>query len=163
MIVHWVITEMRKEHLDQVMDLERQCFPTPWTKEMFLYELRSPVSFSFIASVFEQGKQRLLGYVVFCLVGRQVHIINLATLPSFRRIGIALSLLHYTLDYCYLKGGVVYLLEVRRGNQAAIDLYLKVGFTPWRIRKNYYLDTGEDAITMRLFCGGRLYEECVNA
>jgi len=49
-------------------------------------------------------------------------------------------------------------LEVRRGNQTALNLYRKVGFAAWRVRRNYYADTGEDALIMRLFYGDRIYE-----
>lgn len=45
-------------------------------------------------------------------------------------------------------------LEVRKSNLVAQNLYVKCGFEPRGIRKNYYTDTKEDAIIMwkdRLF------------
>jgi ribosomal-protein-alanine N-acetyltransferase len=89
----------------------------------------------------------------------EVHILNLATHAAYRRLGIAHSLLLFSLDFTYKKGSIVYFLEVRRSNQAAIDLYRKVGFASWRVRRNYYADTGEDALIMRLFYGDRAYEK----
>ena len=39
-------------------------------------------------------------------------------------------------------------LEVRVGNKAAQELYRKFGFRPCGIRKNYYVETNEDALVM---------------
>jgi ribosomal-protein-alanine N-acetyltransferase len=39
-------------------------------------------------------------------------------------------------------------LEVRVGNDPAQGLYRRFGFAPVGVRKNYYAETGEDAIIM---------------
>src|SRR5204862_7808845 len=39
-------------------------------------------------------------------------------------------------------------LEVRVGNKAAQELYRKFGYRPCGIRKNYYVETNEDALVM---------------
>jgi len=39
-------------------------------------------------------------------------------------------------------------LEVRENNFSAISLYKKIGFKEINIRKNYYKDTGENALIM---------------
>jgi ribosomal-protein-alanine N-acetyltransferase len=39
-------------------------------------------------------------------------------------------------------------LEVRRSNEAALNLYKDLGFRPVGIRPNYYVDEAEDAIVM---------------
>jgi ribosomal-protein-alanine N-acetyltransferase len=39
-------------------------------------------------------------------------------------------------------------LEVRVGNVAAQGLYQRFGFAPVGVRKNYYAETGEDALIM---------------
>ena len=44
----------------------------------------------------------------------------------------------------------IVLLEVRRSNRAAIQLYRRLGFTAMGIRPNYYSDDGEDAVEMML-------------
>jgi len=155
--LRWEIRGMRKDHLEQVMEIERKSFPTPWTRAMFLYELNSPISFNFVATTPEEKVELVLGYIIFWMVKEEVHILNLATHPSFRRLGIAHSLLLFSLDFSYRKGGILYLLEVRERNRTALNLYQKVGFASWGIRRRYYADTGEDAVIMRLFCGDRTY------
>ncbi len=158
-MLQWQIKEMSRDHLEQIMEIERKSFPTPWTRSMFIYELTSPISFNFVATMPEGRSELVLGYIVFWMVRGEVHILNLATHPSFRRLGIARSLLLFCLDFSYQKGGVLYQLEVRKGNRAALNLYKKVGFAPWEIRKRYYADTGEDAIIMRLFFGDRTFDQ----
>jgi ribosomal protein S18 acetylase RimI-like enzyme len=39
-------------------------------------------------------------------------------------------------------------LEVRRSNQAALDLYRQFDYRAVGVRPNYYVDEGEDAIVM---------------
>jgi ribosomal-protein-alanine N-acetyltransferase len=90
---------------------------------------------------------------------KEVRILNLATHPASRRLGIAHSLLQFALDFAYQRGGIVYLLEVRKSNEAAFNLYQKAGFTVWRVQRKYYADTDEDALIMRLFYGDRAYEK----
>ena len=150
---------MRKEHIEQVMEIEQASFPTPWTKHMFLKELSLPLSYPFVVTRSEARGDVVVCYIIFWMLMEEVHILNLATHADYRRLGIAHSLLHFSLDFTYKRGSIVYFLEVRRGNQAAIDLYRKVGFASWRVRRHYYADTGEDAIIMRLFYGDRAYEK----
>lgn len=157
--VRWEINEMRREHMAQVMEIERASFPTPWTKKMFFDKLNSPLSYHFVATKPETKDDIVLCYIIFWMLMEEVHILNVATHPAFRNRGIAHSLLLFSLDFSYRRGGILYLLEVRRGNQAALNLYQKVGFTAWRVRRNYYADTGEDALIMRLFYGDRTYEK----
>jgi ribosomal-protein-alanine N-acetyltransferase len=158
-MVRWKIHEMGKSHLEQVMEIERISFPTPWTEKMFLEELASPLSFHFVASRREGHRDLVLSYIIFWMFREEVHILNLATHPDFRRVGIAQSLLLFTIDFSYNSGGIVYLLEAREKNQPALNLYQKLGFSSCGVRKKYYADTGEDAVLMGLFYGDRKHEE----
>jgi ribosomal-protein-alanine N-acetyltransferase len=157
--VHWKILAMEKDHLKQVIEIEKASFPTPWSEKMFLEELTSPLSFHFIASQRKKQQDLVLSYIIFWMLKEEVHILNLATHPGFRRLGIAQSLLLFALDFSYRRGGVFYLLEAREKNQAALQLYRKTGFISRGVRKKYYADTGEDAILMELFYGDRTYKE----
>jgi ribosomal-protein-alanine N-acetyltransferase len=162
-MVRWNISEMEENHLEQVMEIERGSFPTPWSEKMFLEELTSPLSFHFVASQQKKQQNLVLSYIIFGMLKEEVHILNLATHPAFRRLGIAQSLLLFALDFSYRRGGILYLLEAREKNQAALHLYRKAGFVSRGVRKKYYADTGEDAILMELFYGDRAYEEKDNS
>ena len=158
MTVQWEINEMRRNHLEQVLEIERASFLTPWTKSMFLDQFSSPFSFHFVATKPETKGDLVLCYIILRVLFEKVHILNLATHPACRRLGIAHSLLLFSLDFASKRRVILCLLEVRKENQAAFNLYQKVGFTTWRVWKNYYADTGEDALIMRLFCGDRTYD-----
>lgn len=160
--MRWKIDEMRRGHIEQVLGIEQASFPTPWTTSMFLDKLNSPVFFNFVVTQSSRKGDLVVCYINFWMRLEEVHILNLATHPACRRLGIAHSLLLFSLDFAYKRGGILYLLEVRQGNQAALELYQKVGFAPLSVRKNYYADTGEDALIMRLVYGDRTYEKRVD-
>lgn len=137
---------MIPEDLDEVMKIEEQCFPTPWPREIFETELESPRSLLNVARV----GGAVAGYIVAWMVYDEIHILNIAVHPDFRRMGLGEALLEDCLDYFSGKGAKQAILEVRRGNLGAQKLYKKLGFEPIGVRKRYYTDTGEDAIVMML-------------
>ena len=55
-----------------------------------------------------------------------------------------------TLLAAYEDGARICYLEVRRSNQAAIQLYEQFGFVLTSIRPRYYRDNNEDALLMTL-------------
>jgi ribosomal-protein-alanine N-acetyltransferase len=98
-MVRWKIHEMRREHIEQVLEIERASFLTPWTHSMFLNELSSPLSYPFIVTGSETRDDAVVCYIIFWMLLEEVHILNLATHPAYRRLGIAHSLLHFSLDF----------------------------------------------------------------
>lgn len=72
-------------------------------------------------------------------------ILNLAVDKSFRRNGVASTLLEHELQH----EADVY-LEVRETNVPAIHLYTKAGFTEVARRVHYYENPLESAIVMRM-------------
>jgi ribosomal-protein-alanine N-acetyltransferase len=88
----------------------------------------------------------LLGWAVV----DELHVINVATHPDFRRRGVARALLSTAVERAVHAGARLVLLEVRRSNRAAIDLYRGQGFSVMGVRRAYYADNSEDAIEMML-------------
>ncbi|MBI5966755.1 MAG: ribosomal protein S18-alanine N-acetyltransferase [Deltaproteobacteria bacterium] len=142
------IRGMTERDLDEVMQIERMSFPTPWSRRLFERELLMPYAQAFVAVEFPPGK--VLGYLCFWLVARETHILNLAVHPERRRRGIASRLLRFAVDYSREKGTEEIILEVRRSNYKAISLYQNFQFQPQGIRPRYYSDSGEDAVIMGL-------------
>jgi ribosomal-protein-alanine N-acetyltransferase len=83
-------------------------------------------------------------------VADELHILNIATLPSMRRQGLGTSLMTAAIEYAGQSGVRLVLLEVRRSNREALRLYRKLGFSALGVRPGYYSDNGEDAIDMAL-------------
>jgi ribosomal-protein-alanine N-acetyltransferase len=142
------IRGMTEQDLDEVMQIERSSFPTPWSRRLFERELLMPYAKPFIA--LEVPPNQVVGYLCFWLVAQETHILNLAVHPERRRLGIGSRLLHYGVNYSREKGAQEIILEVRRSNYKAISLYRNFHFQPRGIRPRYYSDSGEDAVIMGL-------------
>lgn len=143
------IEPMREEDLPGVMVIERDSFPTPWSENSFLYELRKNKE---VASLkVARLNSLLVGYVCYWLLFKEVHIMNLAVHKDFRRQGIGEALIKVALKEARDKGGERATLEVRASNTAAIRLYEKLGFRANAIRRNYYDTPKEDALVMWLY------------
>jgi ribosomal-protein-alanine N-acetyltransferase len=142
------IRGMTERDLDEVMQIERRSFPTPWSRRLFERELLLPYAKAFVA--LEIPPNQVVGYICFWLVAQETHILNLAAHPGRRRRGIGARLLRYGVNYCREKGAQEITLEVRRSNYQAISLYRNFQFQPQGIRRHYYSDSGEDAVIMSL-------------
>ena len=82
------------------------------------------------------------------LVEDQGHVNTLTVDSTWHRKGIG-SLLLIDLARTAVSLGAHHLtLEVREHNEPAKAMYMQFGFAPIGIRRNYYAETGEDAIVM---------------
>jgi ribosomal-protein-alanine N-acetyltransferase len=75
-------------------------------------------------------------------------ILNIETLPSYRRQGQAANLLGQVKTWAQLNHRAGIWLEVRVSNAPAIALYQQGGFQKVHTRQAYYAD-GEDALVMK--------------
>jgi ribosomal-protein-alanine N-acetyltransferase len=142
------IRGMKEADLPDVLGVENMCFTTPWSLGSFKYELRNKETI-LKAAVF--GNQ-VIGYVCLRTILDITHILNLAVLPEFRRMGIGSNLLHEALqELIRIKPDIDFItLEVRESNNAAINLYKKFGFRLIGKRTGYYQEPDEDAIIMSM-------------
>ncbi len=149
--VPFEVERMRKDDIEQVLAIERQSFTMPWSRNLFLSEFRSPtVSTLLIAVPKGESKRTVAGYLVYWLVEDEMHILNLATAPGFRRQGCAKQLVLAGLSKAYAAGARRAFLEVRVSNSAAQKLYSALGFRSVHIRREYYDQPVEDAVVMVL-------------
>jgi len=144
------LSSMTLDDLDEVLEIERGSFQTPWSRGAFRYELtQNRVARSLVAWL---GRQ-LVGYLCLWEIGHEIHITNLAVRPTVRRRGIARALLGQVLDGARRDGVELLFLEVRPTNVEALGLYESFGFRVIGRRKGYYFDTGEDALVMEARLG----------
>lgn len=140
---NWHIRPAESRDLDLIMAVESACYEHPWSRELFRQEFDNPQ-----ASVeLLWAGEALAGFLVSWYLLGELHILNMATAPAYRRRQVARYLLENAFARCRKKGLERALLEVRTGNGAAIALYRLLGFEPGAIRKRYYAD-GEDALLM---------------
>ncbi len=147
----FVIRQMTVEDMPAVMALEKQAFKNPWSAELLQRELQHEWStILLVEEEREAGAPVLLGLAIFWIVHDEVHVLNVATAPEHRRRGVARAVMDEVLARGKARRCTLATLEVRRSNEAALQLYRSLGFRPVGIRPNYYVDEGEDAIVMVL-------------
>lgn len=130
---------------EDIYEIEKLCFPDPWSMESLIYELeKNPRAFYIVAEL--EGK--VVGYAGMWWIGDEGHITNVAVRPGFRSRKIASGILGVMLEFTCGEGIKHHTLEVRKSNEAAIGLYKKFGFAVEGVRKKYYLNNGEDAFIM---------------
>jgi [ribosomal protein S18]-alanine N-acetyltransferase len=131
--------------LDSLEVIERQSYPSPWSRSMFSAELQKRGALA-LGAYLETGE--LVG---FAIVSRYVdawHVMNVAVAPAFRRRGVAQTLLERVFELTESDPRRGYTLEVRVSNGDAIRLYERLGFEARGIRRGYYTDNREDALIM---------------
>ena len=142
--MYYEIVPMDRGHVDQIAELERQCFSTPWSETQLEDALYNDASCFIVA---EDGEGGVLGYAGLTTVLDEGYINNIAVEEAARKHGVASALLDV-----FCRFGEVNLafltLEVRKSNAAAIALYEKHGFEQVGLRKGYYQRPREDAIIM---------------
>lgn len=140
---------LKEEDIDSLLKIEQVSFPLPWTRSMFEQELHIPTSHFFVAKALPD--KDIVGYAGYWQVVDELHLINIAIKPEFRRQGLGKHLLYYILCDGKRLGLKRATLEVRASNLAAQRLYEQIGFKNIALRKNYYADNLEDAVIMWLY------------
>jgi ribosomal-protein-alanine N-acetyltransferase len=141
--------ELRKlelRDLAAIETIERQSYPTPWSRSMFASELAKPSSISLGA--FEPESEELVGYLIISRYVDAWHVMNVAVAREHRRRGIARTLLDRLFEVTGNDERRGYTLEVRVSNEGAIKLYEQLGFHARGVRRGYYTDNREDALIM---------------
>ena len=143
--LHVRIVPMTADHLDEVAELERICFTTPWSRNMLAEELDNYLS-AFLVALDDNGK--VAGYAGLQAVLDEGYITNVAVDPSRRRQGVAAQLLQVFDNFAHGNQLAFLTLEVRPSNTAAIALYQGFGFREVGRRRNYYDLPKEDALIL---------------
>jgi ribosomal-protein-alanine N-acetyltransferase len=133
--------------LDRVVAIERAAFSDPWPRGAF-EELLAEPHVRCLATDGEDGQ--LAGYGIFAVAADQGEILNLAVQSGSRRRGLGRGLLEAMLEAMRRAGVAAVHLEVRQSNRAAIHLYAHAGFRSVSIRRAYYRNPTEHAVTMSL-------------
>jgi ribosomal-protein-alanine N-acetyltransferase len=139
-----VIQKMDEEDLEEVVRLEKICFPDPWNKEAFREELRLKLAIPLVVKLGE----KVVGYTCLWHLDAQLEVANFAVSPDHRKKGIGERIMKRILWEAKERGCKSIILSVRESNLPAIKLYTKFGFVEVGRRKKYYRLPTEDALTM---------------
>ena len=143
------IVPMTNEYLNDVAELERECFSNPWSRNMLAEELENACSAFLVALDAENGS--VVGYAGLLAVVDEGCITKMAVRPDCRRGGVAGQLLDVFIRFAEGSGLSFLTLEVRESNIPAQSLYKKHGYTEVGRRKAYYSRPKEDAVLMTCF------------
>ena len=141
--LHFEIKPASWRDLFAVQEIERACFKEDaWP----LIEMMAALTFPNVVRLKAINKEKIAGFIAGDI--RRVEgtgwILTVGVLPEYRRQGLAEELMakcELTMQMRRIK------LSVRRSNQAAIQLYQKLGYAQVDVWSKYYHD-GEDGIVM---------------
>ena len=142
---------MKRRHLRQIMRIERQVYPRPWSHAVFVNEIGASRDerFYMVAKV---GK-RIVGYggvmrSTDAVTGEpSAHVTNIAVDPGYHRLRLGTCLMVELVHAAQVWSSTCLTLEVRFNNVAAQELYKRFGFLQEGVRKRYY-ENRDDALVM---------------
>lgn len=139
---------MSAEDLLQIVAIEREATPSPWSVKQFEQSLEQHRCLVMVANI---SPDVILGYTVVSTLLDQAEVLNICINPQYQSRGLGSQLLSHLLKQLPDVIEVVY-LEVRVSNFRAIHLYQNHGFITVGERRDYYpTEFGrEDAILMNL-------------
>lgn len=148
-----IIDPLRLRDINDICDIEKRSFTTPWSKNAFFTELLENERAYYLAA---KAGDRTVGYIGVWLIAGEGHITNVAVHPDYRGAGIGYRLMCAVEHLITVKGGTRMTLEVRPSNDVARSLYAKLGYVVAGRRPRYYQDNNEDALIMwKELLGGR--------
>ncbi len=159
---------MRVPDLTEVMAVERQSYPVPWTHGNFVDSLaagypaevlRGPAQAGLsplgdgLGAARPWGHPELLGYWVAMPGVDEMHLLNITVAPAWQGRGLAVAMLDRLVALCRARALQQLWLEVRVSNERARQVYRRYGFAEVGRRRAYYpVQQGprEDAVLMSL-------------
>jgi|SRR6478735_4258500 ribosomal-protein-alanine N-acetyltransferase len=138
---------MSSDDLDDVIAIENNVYPHPWTRGNFVDSLNAGYH-AWIAAI----GRRIIGYSIVMIGAEEAHLLNLSIAAHWQRRGIGRQLLTFMRKLAADYGARRMFLEVRPSNVAGLGLYADAGFTEIAIRRHYYPagQGREDALVMSL-------------
>ncbi|MFI4940879.1 MAG: ribosomal protein S18-alanine N-acetyltransferase [Burkholderiales bacterium] len=143
------LARMQADDLSEVMAIENDVYPHPWTRGNFLDSLYSGYEIWTV----RDASAALAGYFLLMPSVDEAHLLNIAVRREMQGKSIGRLLLDHAVALTRRHGLKSILLEVRPSNARAITVYEHYGYAKIGIRKSYYPAVGnlrEDAIVMRL-------------
>ena len=139
------ILPMRRKHVRDVLSIERRVYPRPWSAALFFSEISQRKTRHYVVAMVHK---EVAGYGGLMVHEDEGHITTIAVEPDLQHSGIGTRLMLNLMEEARSRSARTVALEVRVANWPAQRLYSWFGFRPVGVRKNYYAETGEDALVM---------------
>ena len=139
------VRRFRAEDADAVMAIvEESRAAAIWSKESYQKFTEENGSLALVIET-DGG---ISGFLIGRRVGDQAEVLNLAVRSKHRRRGKGTALIAAALEEFGSRGAKRVYLEVRESNTGAIAFYERHGFDKTGLRKGYYREPDEAAVTM---------------
>jgi len=142
--IRWMIRRDMKE----VLRIENACFEFPWSEPDFVTTLRQRNCIGMVA----EHNERVVGYMVYELHKDQLHVLNFAVPPDFRRCSVGSTMAAKLASKLSYQRRRKITLEVRETNLTAQLFLREMGFRAVAVLKDFFGDTEEDAYRMQYVC-----------
>lgn len=142
----FVIRPLTVRDAGQAYALLRDSFSMPGEYQDMLDNLSNPITRAL--GLFDG--ETMIGYGAFWLLMEEAHVTHVAIHKNMRRQGLGNKMMAALIQHASDCGARFMELECRRGNEAALSMYHKLGFLRVGFKKNYYPDTNEDAVVLAL-------------
>ena len=143
---------MQLRDLDEVLRIENEVYPFPWTRGNFEDGLRAGYCAWTLRSGVGGRAGPMIAYAVVMIAVDEAHLLNLSVAGGWQRGGYGWRMLEWMAQQARDHGARSMLLEVRPSNLPAQRLYQRYGFGRIGIRRGYYpaREGREDALVMRI-------------
>ncbi|MAR95860.1 MAG: ribosomal-protein-alanine N-acetyltransferase [Gammaproteobacteria bacterium] len=140
------ISLMDHSDLDEAYKIEQLTNPSPWSKANFF----SSFDIGHKSLVCKLNEE-LIGFIIFSLIKKESHLLNIAVIQEWQSNGIGSLLIKYMIRQSKVMGAKKIFLEVRSKNKEAILFYKKFNFIQDALRIGYYSGKNpDDAVLMSL-------------
>ena len=141
-----MIQPANKNHLNEILDIEKIVFNKPWTREQLQNDLVLSVNSE---NWVYMEDQQVVGYILGWKVMYEFQLNNIAVHFDFQRRHIGRSLIKHVKNRLQSQNIQRIYLEVSGKNKPAQQLYESMGFQKEGLRRDYYAK-GEHAFLYHL-------------
>jgi ribosomal-protein-alanine N-acetyltransferase len=142
------IRPMVEDDLKQILMIEGQSYPYPWSKSNFEAELGKAFTRALVLTD-DETDAIVIGYIVYWVQADGISLLNVAADPKWRGFGFGMKLMQAMIKEAVQEDIPRIILEVRESNKGAIKLYQSIGFQITHERKGFY-SNGETALVMEI-------------
>ncbi len=126
-----------------LLSLEECCFPEAvWDGKFW----RDFFNNNHLTVIFTYFQKQIVGFIAFSCTSGKTELLKIGVKQKFRRKGFAGILIKQMIDLLDKEQTNQIFLEVRENNEAAIALYLSIGFINIGKRDKYYSDPLDNAL-----------------
>lgn len=141
----------------EVAALHAQLFNPAWSEDSIRTSLDHPASTAFVA--FDGRSRAAVGFVMGQIAADEAEILSIGVVPDWQRHGLGKRMIEGLARAIERAEAKRLFLEVAADNDAAMGLYLAMGFTATGLRRGYYQranGTTVDGLTLALPIGHQM-------